>query len=108
MKTRWPIVIGASSLVLALLLGVLGPWLIPTAFSGSTYGGMMGGLGWLGLLTMALFWIGVIALVVWGLGSLFSARQPINEPDALEILRRRYARGEISHEEFVQARSTLL
>ena len=108
MKTRWPIVIGASSIVLALLLGVLGPWLIPTAFSGSTYGGMMGGLGWLGLLTMALFWIGVIALVVWGLGSLLSARQPINEPDALEILRRRYARGEISHEEFVQARSTLL
>jgi putative membrane protein len=108
MKTRWPIVIGASSIVLALLLGVLGPWLIPTAFSGSTYGGMMGGLGWLDLLTMALFWIGVIALVVWGLGSLFSARQPINEPDALEILRRRYARGEISHEEFVQARSTLL
>ena len=119
MKTRWPIVIGASSIVLALLHGVLGPWLIPTTFSGNTYGGMMGpgmmggygmmgGLGWLGLLTMALFWIGVIALVVCGLGSLFSARQPINEPDALEILRRRYARGEISHEEFVQARSTLL
>jgi putative membrane protein len=69
--------------------------------------GMMGGFGWLGMLTMLLFWIGVVALVVWALSNLFPARQATVEPDALEILKRRYARGEISHEEFVQAREAL-
>ena len=67
----------------------------------------MAGFGWLGMLVMALFWIGVIVLVVWGLGHVFSTRQPTAELDAQEILKQRYARGEISHEEFVQARAAL-
>jgi putative membrane protein len=67
----------------------------------------MAGLGWLGMLVMALFWIGVIVLIVWGLAHVFSTRQPSVEPDAAEILKRRYARGEISREEFVQAREAL-
>jgi len=113
MKTRSIVIIGGGVILAALLLGVFGPWLLPMAFGGSAYGGMMGsyglmgGFGWLGMLTMLLFWIGVIALVVWGLSNLFSARQAGAEPDALEILKRRYARGEISHEEFVQARDAL-
>jgi putative membrane protein len=69
--------------------------------------GMMAGMGWLGILTMALFWIGIIALVIWGMSNLFPARQPQVEPDALEILRRRFARGEISEAEFTQARAAL-
>jgi putative membrane protein len=69
--------------------------------------GMMAGMGWLGMLTMLLFWIGVIALVVWALINLFPAQQASVEPDALEIVKRRYAGGEISREEFVQARDTL-
>ena len=67
----------------------------------------MAGFGWLGMLVMALFWIGVIVLVVWGLGHVFPTRQPRVELDAEEILMQRYARGEISHEEFVQAREAL-
>jgi uncharacterized membrane protein len=69
--------------------------------------GLMAGFGWLGMLLMALFWIGVIVLVVWGLTNVFSTRQPRVELDAEEILKVRYARGEISHEEFVQAHDTL-
>jgi putative membrane protein len=69
--------------------------------------GMTAGMGWLGILTMALFWIGIIALVVWGLSNLFPTRLLRTEPDALEILRRRYAGGEISREEFEQARAAL-
>ena len=69
--------------------------------------GMMAGMGWLGILTMALFWIGIVALVVWGLSNKFPSRQPQTELDALEILRRRFARGEISREEFEQARAAL-
>ena len=69
--------------------------------------GMMAGMGWLGLLLMALFWIGVILLVVWGLSNAFPRRRQAVEPDAEELLKRRYARGEISREEFVQAREAL-
>lgn len=113
MKTRSIIIIGGGLILAAVLLGVLGPLLLPTTFGTSAYGGMMGGygmmggFGWLGMLTMLLLWIGVIALVVWGLSNLFPARQVSVEPDALEILKRRYACGEINREEFVQAREAL-
>ena len=117
MKTRW-IVIIAGVILAAVLLGVFGPLLFPTIFGGGAYGetigpgmmggyGMMGGFSWLGMLTMLLFWIGVIALVVWALSNLVGARQATVEPDALEILKRRYVRGEISREEFVQTRDAL-
>lgn len=69
--------------------------------------GMMAGMGWLGMLTMALLWIGVIALVIWGVSNLFPGQQLRTEQDALEILRRRFASGEISREEFEQARAVL-
>lgn len=69
--------------------------------------GFMAGFGWLGMLVMALFWIGVVVLVLWGLRSVIAPQQPNVVSDAEEILKRRYARGEISHEEFVQASETL-
>ena len=117
MKTQW-VIIGGGVILAAVLLGVIGPWLIPTMFGGSAYGGimgpgmmsgygMMGGFGWLGMLTMLLFWIGLIALAIWAVSNLFPARQATFEPDAQEILKRRFARGEISRDEFVQARDTL-
>lgn len=68
---------------------------------------MFGGMGWLGMLMMVLFWVGVLALIIWGMSTLAAPRRPSVEPDALEILKQRYARGEISQEEYVQARETL-
>jgi putative membrane protein len=69
--------------------------------------GMMAGFGWLGMLMMVLFWVGVVLLVVWGLRNLFTTRPPRVEPDAEEILKQRFARGEISHHEFTQAHEAL-
>jgi putative membrane protein len=73
---------------------------------------MMGyeGFGWMmgGGLMMLLTWILPIALIVWGVASLRGGQRPSEREDTpLEILRRRYARGEISQEEFEQATRTL-
>lgn len=77
---------------------------------------MMGG-GWLiGLIVLVLFLLligGGIAAVVWFVaqgsrGSGQAARQePRREDEALEILRRRYASGEIDREEFERMRQEL-
>lgn len=68
---------------------------------------MFAGMGWLGMVMMLFVWVGVIALVIWGLSSLFPRNRATVEPDAIEIVRRRYARGEISREEYLQATETL-
>jgi putative membrane protein len=68
---------------------------------------MLAGMGWPMLLLMLLLWGGAIALILWGVSSLFPAGRASVEADALEILRRRYARGEISREEFLQASEAL-
>jgi hypothetical protein len=41
--------------------------------------------------------------MLWGFSGLFPARRETTEADALAILRARYARGEISRAEFLQA-----
>lgn len=78
--------------------GHMGDW------SGWGWGGM--GIGMIG---MSLFWILLIVAIValvkggWG-GAALSARRP-EEP--LDILKQRYARGEIEREEFEQKRRDL-
>ncbi|HLF04114.1 MAG TPA: SHOCT domain-containing protein [Dehalococcoidia bacterium] len=69
--------------------------------------GWWGGGWWgiFGLLWMLLFWGGIIALVVWGINKLTRAGGRGETP--LEIAQRRYARGEISREEFETIKSTL-
>jgi putative membrane protein len=68
---------------------------------------MMAGFGWLGIIMMALFCLGMIALVVWGVRHLAAPRHPLTASDALEIVKQRYARGEIDREEFERMRETL-
>jgi putative membrane protein len=52
------------------------------------------------MLINAAVWIALIGLVIWGLGRLLARRESSSGqldsgPSALEILRQRYARGEI-------------
>jgi putative membrane protein len=75
---------------------------------------MMDGNGWgwmAGGLMMLIFWGGLVALVVFLMRG-FGTRSPQEEgkrsgPDAREILAERFARGEISEDEFDQRRRVL-
>ena len=71
------------------------------------WGGRIGGT-----VMMLVFWGGLIALVVFlarGFGTWSSQRRGPDrrEPDAREILAERFARGEISEDEFEQRRRVL-
>ena len=76
------------------------------------------GWGWMlfGGLTMVLFWGGLIALIVLAVRGLTGSGYPSRSgelperratPDALEILKTCYAKGEITREEFEQIRKDL-
>jgi putative membrane protein len=55
-----------------------------------------------------LFWTLVVSLVVWGAARLFAGRAAERGDETmLEILKKRYARGEITSAEFEQARHQL-
>jgi putative membrane protein len=77
--------------------------------------GMMGGgygMGWFGPIIMVAFWIavilGVILLIRWLIVSTRTSGPKIHSEDsALEILKRRYARGEIDKEEFLEKKKDL-
>jgi putative membrane protein len=66
--------------------------------------GAMGGVGWV---WMGLFWVVVLGAVIWGVRALSGRRASSPDPGALEILRQRYARGEIGEAEYEQAKRTL-
>ena len=78
---------------------------------------MMSGWGggwasWTMYLGMVAFWVGVVALVVWGVRALSgpAATHAVSqEPreSAADVLKRRYAAGEIDAAEFEQKRRDL-
>lgn len=66
----------------------------------------------LGLIWMLLFWGALILLAVWLISALFpnpprSSANPSPSISAPEILRQRYARGEISTEQYHEMLQTL-
>ena len=69
----------------------------------------MDGLGWgwigLGMLHVALFWVlvvlGIVVLVRW------LADRPPREPSAVHILKARYAKGELTREQYEQLKREL-
>jgi len=69
--------------------------------------GMMGGMGWFGMVLVGLFWVLLVAFAVWGLMQLLFAPERTVAPDAAEILKRRYAHGEITREEFEEAQAAV-
>jgi uncharacterized membrane protein len=59
------------------------------------------------MLLSMLVWLAVIVLLLWGIGSMFGSPTADTRQDALEILKRRYAAGEITSAEFETARRAL-
>jgi len=71
---------------------------------------MHDGMGWwtvFGGIWMLIFWGGLIALIVWGISRLTGRGISGEKRNPLDIARERYARGEISREEFEQIKKGL-
>lgn len=58
-------------------------------------------------LTMVVFWGAIIGLIVWGIRSVFPPAKSLPTESATEILRRRYASGDISEADFQRAMERL-
>jgi putative membrane protein len=68
------------------------------------------GMGWwmaFGGIWMVVFWGGLIALIAWGIKKLTERGSSTPKHDPLEIAKERYAKGEISKEEFEQIKKDL-
>ncbi len=87
--------------------GMMGPGMM------GGYGGMMGGWGYnpLGWILSRVFWVLIIGGMVWlvvrlarSVGGTASAARP---DSAIEILKARYARGEITKEQFNEMKKDL-
>ena len=68
------------------------------------------GMGWwmvLGGVWMVLFWGGLIALIVWGISRFTRHTGSGGKQHPLEIAKERYARGEISQQEYEQIKKEL-
>ncbi|HSA99355.1 MAG TPA: SHOCT domain-containing protein [Anaerolineales bacterium] len=68
--------------------------------------GMMGGFGLIGLIFNLLIIVGVVLLIVWAVkrftGSSIDGNQTSGNQSPREILQARYARGEITREQYQQ------
>ena len=63
------------------------------------------------MIGMFLLWAGLIVLAIWGVGRLFPAGSPstvsVSELGPLEILAQRYARGDLSREQYEMIRDDI-
>ena len=68
------------------------------------------GMGWwmvFGWVWIVIFWGGLIALIVWGIKRLTERGGSTPKRTPLDISRERYAKGEMSREEFNQIQKDL-
>ena len=73
------------------------------------YGFGGGAVGWIWMLGGFLTMVGFVVLIVWAVSAVSGGstnREP-ERPTALDILRERYARGQITQQGFEQAKKTL-
>ncbi|MFH1510253.1 MAG: SHOCT domain-containing protein [Candidatus Woesearchaeota archaeon] len=72
-----------------------------------SYGGMMGGglFGWFGLMWTVLFWAAVIWFIVWIVKNI--KNRTAWEESPLDILKKRYAKGEITKRQYEEMRKEL-
>ena len=83
--------------------GEMGPWMWTWGFH----------MGWFSIILMGLFWIAVIVAILFLIRWLIVStnhrnRETRSKDSALEILRIRYAKGEINKEEFEEKRKDLV
>ena len=64
-------------------------------------------MGWWMVAWMVVLWGGLIALIVWGIKKLTERGGSTPKHDPLDITKERYAKGEISMEEFNQIKKDL-
>jgi putative membrane protein len=110
---RLALIIGGAVLAVLLIVPVILSYFFQPVYSNWRWGmmgpGMMFGYGgWFMGIFMVIFW----GLIIWGVVALvryFSRNRQIIGPDytALEILKRRYAQGEINKEEFEEKKKAL-
>lgn len=112
-STKTALLIGG--IALALLVGVPLLWGGLSGWQGDGWGmmgpGMMGGFGFMGFgaVFMVLFW----GLIIWAVVAFTQGFHPgawgesRNQDSALEVLKRRYARGDISKEEYEEKKRDL-
>lgn len=105
-----------KTLLLSIVLvgGVLTPFLASARMMGGWGWGMMGGFGgWsiAGLIIGIVFWVlmvvFIISLIRWVAGGSHSHRWE-GKNSAVEILKERYAKGEIKKEEFEEKMKDLM
>jgi putative membrane protein len=65
------------------------------------------GWGWFGFILMIAFWVLVILGIVYLVKALAGRGASPKEETALDILKKRYARGEIDAEEFARKKRDL-
>ncbi len=101
-------IIVAVLIVLPLVLGAVSGW------QGSGWGmmgpGMMGGYGT--MFIMPVIWIVVLGLIIWAVVAAVRPRESSGSgsataSSALEMLKKRYARGEIDKEEYEEKKKDL-
>ena len=67
--------------------------------------------GWLGMglgiLIMIIIWAGLIALIAWIIIKLVRSGQKSSSETSLDIIKTRYAKGEITKKEFEQLKKDL-
>jgi putative membrane protein len=114
-STKIALIVGGIALALLIAVPLIGGGL--TGWQGGGWGmmgtGMMGSFGWGWFLPvfMVLFWVlviwAVVALVRGTAGAGSSDSGPVQRDSALEVLKRRYARGEIGREEYEEKKRDL-
>ena len=115
-KTGWVALVGVAALaVIVLVVSLFANFNTGRGYGwGMMWPGMMGGWGFplMGGIGMLLFWLLIIGGVVWlaqsvahGVGPLGAGAPPSESP--LDILKRRYARGEINQDQFEQMKRDL-
>ena len=78
----------------------------PGMMGNSGYG-MMGGFGFFSIFLWILIIVGIVLLVVWLVRKTPQWKQGRVEESAMDILKKRYARGEINREEFEEKKKVI-